>query len=83
MLTEYAVKRGFGPGRVKEYFVVQMDGDTLGGVVAGPFESYSQGCDAIEALRPLYNRALRCIGGHLVGWQDCAIPSIPVSTPEE
>ncbi len=72
---EYMIKRGFGPARVKEYFVVQADGDTLSGVVAGPFESYRQGCDAIEALRPLYKRALHCVGGHLASWQDCIIPA--------
>lgn len=74
MLTEYGIKRGFGASKVKEYFVIQSDGDTCSGVIAGPFESHHQGCDAIEALRPLYNRPLHCIGGHLVGWQLWKIP---------
>ncbi len=74
MLTEYGFKQGFGPRRIKEYFVVEKDGDTLGGVIAGPFQFYEQACDAMEALRPLYRRPLRCVGGHLVGWRDCAIP---------
>jgi len=68
MLTHYMVKRGFGPAKCKEYFIVQRDGDTMSGVVAGPFQSLKQGMDAIEALRPLYNRPLQCIGGHLTGW---------------
>jgi hypothetical protein len=69
MLTEYIVKRGFGKSKAKEYFVIQSDGDTCSGVVAGPFESRCQASDAIDALRPLYNRPLHCVGGHLVGWQ--------------
>ena len=64
----YQIKRGFGHNRVKEYFVVQIDGDTRAGVVAGPFESERQTLDAIEALRPLYFHTLRCVGGHMVGW---------------
>ena len=62
---EYTIKRGFGARRVKEYFVVQKDGDTLGGVVAGPFESEEQCELAIDALRPLYNRQLLVFPGHL------------------
>ena len=65
MLTEYTVRRGFGRGNTKEYFVVQRDGDTLGGIVAGPFESEEQAITAIDALSPLYNRTLTWIGGHL------------------
>ncbi len=65
---EYGIKRGFGPSKVKEYFVVQADGDVLAGVVAGPFESERQCMDALEALRPLYFRRLCCIGGHMVEW---------------
>ena len=68
MLSEYTIKRGFGAGNVKEYFVVQADGDTLGGVIAGPFESETQCRDAIEALRTMYSRQLHCIGGHLASW---------------
>lgn len=74
MLKEYEVKRGFGPSKEKEYFVVQSDGDTLSGVIAGPFESYPQGMQALEALRPLYFRPLHCIGGHLSGWRTCRVP---------
>jgi hypothetical protein len=62
---EYQVKRGFGSNRVKEYFVAQADGDTLGGIVAGPFESETQCLQAIEALQPLYFSGLRVISGHL------------------
>ena len=65
---EYMVRRGFH-SKVKEYFAVQADGDTMSGVVAGPFESRIQCEQAIEALLPLYNRRLVCIGGHLVGWR--------------
>jgi len=65
---EYTARRGFGPKRVKEYFVAEADGDTLAGIVAGPFENELQCLDAIEGLRPLYNRRLCCVGGHLVGW---------------
>ena len=68
MLSEYQVKRGFGAKREKEYFVVEADGDTLSGVVAGPFESERQCIDAIEALRPLYWRRLTYVGGHLVSY---------------
>ena len=71
-MKEYSIKRGFGALKTKEFFVVQADGDTLGGVVSGPFESERQCRDAIEALRPLYNRPLLCLGGHLVSWPfDC------------
>ena len=69
MFTEYVMKRGFGPAKIKEYFIVLSDGDTYSGVVAGPFESRIQCFDAIEALRPLYNRPLHCVGGHLTGWK--------------
>jgi len=68
--VEYRVKRGFGKKREKEYFVVQVDGDTMSGVVAGPFESERQGRVAIDALRPLYSRQLQIIGGHLTGWHE-------------
>ncbi len=67
-MAEYIVKRGFGAKKVKEYFVAQADGDTLAGIVAGPFESETQCREAIEALRPLYFRALHCVGGHLIGY---------------
>jgi hypothetical protein len=66
---EYTVKRGFGPGGVKEYFVAQADGDTLQAVIAGPFESEAQCRQAIEALQPLFFRSLHCIGGHLVDYK--------------
>lgn len=68
MLTEYVVKRGFGPNRTKEYFVGQKDGDTLAGVIAGPFESYAQCYEVIEALKPLYDRGLVPLAGHLTKW---------------
>jgi hypothetical protein len=68
-MQEYQVKKGFGRGRVKEYFAVQADGDTLGGIVAGPFESERQTRDAIEGLAPMYDRNLHVIGGHLDGWR--------------
>ena len=69
MLTHYTMKQGFGRGKSKEYFVVQADGDTLGGIVAGPFESQEQCHSAIVGLKPLYNRRLLCAGGHLAGWR--------------
>jgi hypothetical protein len=65
---EHFIRRGFGAKRVKEFFVIQVDGDTMAGVVAGPFESEVQCWQAIDALRPLYNRPLTCAGGHLVSW---------------
>ena len=65
MLTTYMVLQGFGPRGVKEYFAVQRDGDTLGGIVAGPFEDRAQCLDAIDALKPLYLRNLYCVAGHL------------------
>lgn len=68
MLTEYSFKKGFGPKRTKEYFIVQKDGDVIGGLVAGPFWTEDQCHEAILALRPLYNRPLAYVGGHLVGW---------------
>jgi len=64
-MMDYMVKRGFGEKRVKEYFVAEADGDTIAGVVAGPFESERQCMDAIEALRPLHFGRLCWIGGHL------------------
>lgn len=69
MLTEYIVKRGFGQNRTKEYFAVETDGDTVAGVIAGPFENREQCHGAIDALSSLYGRRLACVGGHLVGWQ--------------
>lgn len=66
--VEYQVKRGFGPKKQKEFFVVQRDGDTMGGVVAGPFESERQAREAIDALQRLYFGRLHVIGGHLFGW---------------
>jgi len=63
---EYMVKQGFGPRRVKEYFVGQTDGDTLGSIIAGPFESESQARQALDALRPLHFSPLCVVGGHLV-----------------
>jgi hypothetical protein len=62
---EYAVKQGFGPKHVKEYFVGQTDGDTLSSIIAGPFESESQCRQALDALRPLYFSPLCVVGGHL------------------
>ena len=64
------LKRGFGPNREKEYFVVQKDGDTWSSIIAGPFESYEQADGAKEALKPLYFYILGVVGGHLVGWAD-------------
>jgi len=75
MLTEYQVRRGFSGSRVKEYFVVQIDGDTLSGIVAGPFESQLQAHDAADALQPLYWRRLRIVGGHMVGWRQPQLES--------
>jgi hypothetical protein len=66
--VEYTVKRGVGALRIKEYFVAQSDGDTLAGVVAGPFQSELQCRTALDALSPLYFGRLHCIGGHLVAW---------------
>jgi hypothetical protein len=66
-LQEYHIRQGFGRGRIKEYFVAQADGDTLGGVVTGPFETEEQALTALDALKPLCNRALYVIGGHMVG----------------
>lgn len=68
MAQEYVVKKGFGRNKVKEYFIVQKDGDTLGGFVGGPFESEEQAHEAIEGLEPMYERRLFVIGGHLFGW---------------
>jgi hypothetical protein len=68
-MQEYQIRQGFGPRRVKEYFVVETDGDTWSGVVAGPFESELQSHQAIEGLRPLYSRRLAVVGGHLTGWR--------------
>ena len=75
MLVHYAFMRGFGPHKTKDYFVVERDGDTLSGVIAGPFESYRQGMDAIEALRPMYYRPLACVAGHLVNWGEVQLPA--------
>jgi hypothetical protein len=66
---EHQIKRGFGPSHVKEYFVVEADGDTMGSVITGPFESEAQCSLAIEALRPICFRPLRVIGGHLVSYR--------------
>ena len=60
------LKRGFGPGRSKEYYVVLLDGDTVSGIVAGPFESERQALTALDALKPLYFRVLSIASGHLV-----------------
>jgi hypothetical protein len=76
MLTEYVVKRGFGPGRIKEYFVAQRDYDTIGGIIAGPFESAAQCYEALEALKPLYNRPLMLVFGHLASSHPCTIPKV-------
>ena len=62
---EHSIKRGFGPNRVKEYFVAQTDGDTMSAVIAGPFESETQCRQALDALRPLYFSPLCVVGGHL------------------
>lgn len=45
---EYSVKRGFGPGKIKEYFVAEADGDTLQAVIGASYGrpflcSYSAG----------------------------------------
>ena len=69
MLTEYQYRRCFGKKREKAYYVVEKDGDTLGGLIAGPFENVEQCTLAIEALRPLHFRPLTYVGGHLVGWE--------------
>ena len=64
------LKRSFGPNREKDYFVVMLDGDTIGGLVAGPFESLEQAFAALEALKPMYFRVLSVVSGHLAGdWQ--------------
>lgn len=69
--SELRILKGFGPGRVKEFFVVTQDGDTFEGLVAGPFESWVQADGAKDALRPLYPMTLLGVmGGHLEGWQD-------------
>ena len=65
-MTTYAIGRGFGRKRIKEYFVVQADGDTLSGVVAGPFQTEEQSVIARDALTPLYTRRLTIVGGHLI-----------------
>ena len=70
--SEVRLKKGFGPGKLKEFFVMTRDGDTIdGGIVAGPFWFRAQADDALEALKPLYMPAsLTVCGGHLEGWQD-------------
>ena len=75
MLTEYRIKRGFGANHTKEFFVVQADGDTLGGIVAGPFENLDQCVLAMDALRSLYKGRLKCASGHMVRWADFELPS--------
>ena len=66
---EHQIKRGFGAERVKEYFVVERDGDTMGSVITGPFESERQCQAAIDALSSLCFRPLVCVGGHLVSYR--------------
>ncbi len=66
---DHQIKRGFGLDGVKEYFVVEQDGDTMGSVITGPFESERQCREAIDALRPLSFRPLQCVGGHLVSYR--------------
>jgi hypothetical protein len=62
----WLVKRGFGPGRVKEYFVGARDGDTLGAIIAGPFATWEQCYAAKDALEALCNSSrLICLAGHL------------------
>jgi hypothetical protein len=73
MLTDI-VKRGFGPGRTKEYFVVQADGDTLGSILAGPFENSEQCLAAIEALRTCVSGRLTWIAGHLAREREWVSP---------
>jgi hypothetical protein len=72
VVSEVQLRRGFGPGKLKEWFVMTRDGDTHnGGLVAGPFWMAEQAWDALEALKPLYLPAsLTVCGGHLDGWQD-------------
>ena len=65
---EYTVRRGFGPGRAKEFFVVEKDGDTLGSVLTGPLETEEQCRQVIDSLHELTFKPLTYIGGHLVGW---------------
>lgn len=67
------LKRGFGPGRSKDYFVVLLDGDTVSGIVAGPFESERQSLTALDALKPLYFRVLSIASGHLVEQFVCEV----------
>ena len=76
MLTEYIIKKGFGAGRTKEYFVGQRDFDIIGGIVAGPFETAVQCYEAMEALKPLYNRPLALVSGHMVAAHRCVIPEL-------
>lgn len=65
------IKKGFGAGRVKEWFVVTMDGDTWDGIVAAHFESAEQADKAKFALKPLYPfKRLGIMSGHLDGFQD-------------
>jgi len=67
--SHFQVKQGFGPNKVKEYFVVQRDGDVQCGVITGPFENEAQGRMAIEALKLLYFKPLELVGGHLVSYR--------------
>lgn len=76
MFTEYSFKRGFGRAKTKEYFVIEKDGDTIGGIVAGPFESELQCWSAIDGLRPLHSRPLVPVGGHLTGWNLAELPEV-------
>lgn len=74
MLT-LLVKRGFGRAHLKEFFVVEKDGDVIGGIVAGPLENPEQCMQVIDALRPLHFRPLTWIAGHLSeSPSDCLIP---------
>lgn len=59
------LKRGFGPNREKDYFVVLKDGDTFGRIVAGPFPTEAECQREREALRPLYFQILGIQSGHL------------------
>ena len=82
---EYSVKRGFGPGRVKEYFLAVVDSDTMSAIVAGPFSNVENALAARDGLRAFYGRELRWVGGHMVGWEwDAGRLDAPTgSTPNE
>ena len=59
------LKRGFGPNRRKDFFVVEKDGDTWSTIVAGPFPDRAQAEAKREELKPLYFAILAVVSGHL------------------